>query len=272
MSLPKPEPSEAKRIALVATAQAGDPSFMTSLARGLAVLGAFTSHSRVLTGAELARETGLSRAAVQRCLHTLELLGYVAAEGRGYALRPRVLGLGHAYLTSASLARIAQPVLDEVRDQLKESCSLGVLDDDELLYVARAEISRIMSISLHPGSRLPAYCTSMGRVLLAERPLAEQREYLRKHPRAQLTERTCIDAERLLDILAKVRKDGFSLVDQELEPGLRSLAVPIRNQVGELVAAINVGTQAARISARQLVSVALPSLRAAAEKLRLQVP
>src|SRR5437763_3353009 len=154
---------------------AGDPNFMASLARGLAVIRAFTQQRRHLTIAQLSQRTGIPRAAVRRCLYTLAKLGYVTSDdGRGYSLRPKVLALGHAYLSSTPLATMAQPLLDSISDRLHESSSMAVLEGDEILYVARSTTTtRLMSIDLGLGSRLPAYCSSMGRVLLADLPAAE---------------------------------------------------------------------------------------------------
>jgi IclR family pca regulon transcriptional regulator len=156
---------------------AGDPDFMTSLARGMAVMRAFTRSRRNLTVAELSRKTGLSRACVRRCLHTLRKLGYVDADDHVFSLRPKVLSLGYSYLSSAPLADIAQPLLERVSAAVQESSSLGVLDGDEVVYVARSATRRIMSVALNVGSRLPAYCTSLGRVALAALEADELRGY-----------------------------------------------------------------------------------------------
>jgi len=164
-----PAADEAPTAAREIEAYAGDPNFMMTLARGLAVVRAFTQQRRRPTIAQLSMKTGIPRAAVRRCLYTLSQLGYVASDdGRSFALRPRVLALGHAYLTSSPLAASAQPILDQVSDAVHESCSMAILEGDEILYIARSRTStRIMSIDLGVGSRLPAFCTSMGRVLLA---------------------------------------------------------------------------------------------------------
>jgi len=244
----------------------GDPEFMTSLARGLAVMRCFAERQQPMTIAEAARETGLSRPAVRRCLHTLVRLGYAAQSGQSYMLRPKVLALGYAYLSSSPLASRAQPMLDTLRDEIGESCSLGVEEEDQVCYIARAESSRIMSIALRAGSRLPLYATSMGRVLLAARSRAEQEAYLRRTQRMALTERTETNAKTLLAIFAQVAEEGFAIVDQELEIGLRSAAVPVF-QRGEVVAALNVGTPAARISPAELRAHFLPPLRRVATDL-----
>lgn len=245
----------------------GDPDFMTSLGRGLVVLSVFSQHPREVTMSQISTETGISRAAVRRVLYTLEKLGYVGEQGRGFVLLPRVLGIGGAYVASSSMTAAAQPVLDALRDDLHESCSLGVLDGDDVLYVARAETVRIMSIGLRAGSRLPAYCTSMGRVLLAALPRDTLESYLERNPLRPRTERTVTRMEDFLDMLDRVRREGVSLVDQELEIGLRSIAVPVYARNGTVVGALNIGTQAGRISLGVMQSQLLPRLREAAQRL-----
>ena len=244
----------------------GDPEFMTSLARGLAVLQCFADERRPMTIAQASRLTGLSRPAVKRCLHTLVRLGYAAQDGVSYQLRPKVLALGYAYLSSSSLSMRAQPLLDDLRDQLHESCSLGVVEEDEVYYVARAEVSRIMSIALRTGSRLPLYCTSMGRVLLAGRTRAEQESYLRRTGLVALTITTETMPSTLLALFDRVAEEGYAIVDQELEPGLRSIAVPVVS-AGRVIAAVNIGTQAARVPMADMRSRFLPKLRRVAHEL-----
>ncbi len=244
----------------------GDSEFMTSLARGLAVLRCFADERRPMTIAQASRQTGLSRPAVKRCLHTFVRLGYASQSGANYVLRPKVLSLGYAYLSSSSLANRAQPLLDQLRDQLHESVSLGVMEEDEVYYVARAEASRIMSIALRAGSRLPLYCTSMGRVLLAGLDRSEQIAYLRRTELKRLTSKTEIAPSVLLEKLESIREEGFAIVDQELEQGLRSIAIPVLEH-GNVVGALNVGTQAARVTIKHLRTDVLPVLRRAAREL-----
>lgn len=247
----------------------GDPNFMTSLARGIAVIRAFTQQRRHLTIAQLSQRTALPRAAVRRCLYTLAKLGYVSSdEGRGYSLRPKILALGHAYLSSTPLATMAQPLLDSISDRLHESSSMAVLEGDEILYVARSTTTtRLMSIDLGLGSRLPAYCSSMGRVLLAALPASEIDAYLSRVNLVKLTHRTVSTAGELKRVLAAVQRQDYAIVDQELELGLRSIAVPVRDAAGRCIAAINVGTQSARVSIAEMESKFLPTLKAAAAEL-----
>jgi IclR family pca regulon transcriptional regulator len=252
----------------------GDPNFMTSLARGLAVIRAFTQQRRHLTIAQLSHRTGIPRAAVRRCLYTLAKLGYVVAdEARGYSLRPGILALGHAYLSSTPLATMVQPLLDHISDALHESSSMAVLESDEILYIARSTTTtRLMSIDLGLGSRLPAYCSSMGRVLLASLSGQELDAYLSRVKLTRLTKRTIVSAPELKRALDQVRRDGFSLVDQELEIGLRSIAVPVTDPSGKVVASINVGTQSARVSVAEMESKFLPALLHAARELGTLLP
>ena len=238
----------------------GDPEFMTSLSRGLAVLRCFADERRPMTIAQGSRLTGLSRPAVKRCLHTLVQLGYATQDGVHYVLRPKVLSLGYAYLSSSTIAMRSQPLLDRLRDELHESCSLGVLEEDEVYYVARAEVSRIMSIALRVGSRLPLYCTSMGRILLAGQDRAFQEAYLRRVGLVALTTKTETHPSNLIALFDHIAQEGYAIVDQELEVGLRSIAVPVMSR-GKVVAALNIGIQAERVTVTELRSRFLPALR-----------
>ena len=248
----------------------GDPNFMTSLARGLLVIQAFSQQRLPLSISQLSRGTGLSRASVRRCLYTLSKLGFAGTEdGRNFCLRPRVLTLGHSYLSSMPLAVAAQPVLEHLSQILHESCSIALLDGTEIVYVARANVTRIMSIDLGVGTRLPAFCTSMGRVLLANLPAAELESLLPRIEFTRNTERTVTSVEKLKAALATARREGFAVVDQELELGLRSMAVPVQNPGGRVVAAINVGAHAQRVTVLDMQTRFLPYLRAAAQELCL---
>jgi len=242
--------------------------FVIALARGIEVLGACGRSDGGVTLAEAARLTGLSRATVRRSLLTLAAMGYVAADGRRFALTPKVLTLAGGYLRTMPLLRRAQPVLDRISQQLSESCSLATLDGDQIIYVARAETRRIISVDLTVGSRLPASCTSMGRVLLAGLPQEELGRRLAGLKLEPLTQHTVTQPAALLALLAQVREEGFCLVDQELELGLRSLAVPVRDAAGAVSAAINVSTQVARVDEAHLRTVILPVLQAAAHDLQ----
>lgn len=256
--------SPAKRI----EAFTGDPNFMTSLARGLAVIHAFQERKRHLTIAQISHRTEIPRAAVRRCLHTLMSLGYVTTDGRTYSLLPKVLTLGHAYLSSTPLAVTAQPILDRLSEQLHEACSMATLEGDEILYIARsATPQRLISVDLSVGSRLPAYCTSMGRILLAALDDAALEEYI-EHADLQIkTSRTVQTPEGLRASVAEIRTQGWVIIDQELEVGLRSVAVPLKDSAGQVLAALNVGTHAGRVTRQELETRFLPVLLEASKEL-----
>lgn len=249
-----------------------DPNFMTSFARGLAVIQAFSDQRRSLTIAQISHRTGIPRASVRRCLFTLEKLGYASAEGNQFNLKPKVLTLGYSYLSSTPLTVSTAPYLNAVSRALNESCSLAVLDNDEVLYVARAATSRIMSVSLNTGSRLPAYCTSLGRVMLADLEPAELDRYFADTTLTAYTGCTLVSEPRLRAVLAQVQADGYALVAEELEIGLRSIAVPVRGASGKVVAALNVGAQATRVSSRHMLEEFLPALRETARELSVLLP
>lgn len=241
--------------------------FVQSLDRGLAVIRCFSSEHPSLTLSEVAERTGLTRAAARRFLLTLQELGYVGSSGRQFSLRPRVLALGYAYLSSFSVSQIAQPHLEDLAEELHESCSVSVLDGDDLVYVARASANRIMTIALTVGTRLPPYPTSMGRVLLAHLPEADLDGYLGRTTLRRLTNHTITSEEELRAVLATVRARGWAAVDQELEAGVRSIAVPIRDSSRKVVAAINTSAHAARVPMRTLEREFLPRIQEAARQI-----
>lgn len=255
-------------------AMSGDPNFMTSLARGLAVIRGFSNQKKRMTIADLSRRTGIPRAAVRRCLYTLARLGYVNSDDSGgFSLSPTILTLGHTYFSSSSLTTATQPILDRLSGQVQESCSLAVLEGDEILYVARSSAApRVMSIDLGIGSRLPAYCTSMGRVLLAGLPAEELDAYLSRVSLVKHTEYTVTSPRELRRILDEVRATGYAIVDQELEINLRSVAAPVKDTTGRVVAAMNVGTPIQRVSPDDLETTILPALLAATRELSLLIP
>lgn len=243
------------------------PDFVQSLERGLAVIRAFDAEHPRLTLSEVARVTGLTRAAARRFLLTLVELGYMRTDGRLFSLRPRVLELGYAYLSSLSLPDVAQPHLEALVALVHESSSLSVLDGDEVVYVARVPTKRIMAVAISVGTRFPAYATSMGRVLLAGQPAAWLEEYLATAELRPLTRRTITDPMRLRGLLERIRGQGYAIVDQELEDGLRSLAAPIRGENGSVVAAVNVSARASRGSSEAIRRELLPPLLATARRI-----
>jgi IclR family pca regulon transcriptional regulator len=248
------------------------PDFVQSLERGLAVIRAFDAANPELTLSDVARHTGLTRAAARRFLHTLVDLGYMRFDGRLFALRPRVLELGYAYLSSLSLPEVAHPHLEALAAQVHESCSVSVLDGDEVVYVARVPTKRIMTVAISVGTRFPAFATSMGRVLLAAQPADWLDHWLTTADLQPLTRRTVSDPDRLRAVLARVRSQGFALVDQEFEEGLRSLAVPVHGVDGSVIAAMNVSARASRGSSdvirRELLPPLLATARAVEDDLR----
>jgi IclR family transcriptional regulator, pca regulon regulatory protein len=241
---------------------------MTSLARGLIVIQAFTQQSPQMTISQLSVKTGLSRAAVRRCLYTLTKLGFAGAEdGSRYSLRPRMLTLSHTYTTSNTLSAAAQPILERMSAALRESFSVATLDGEDIVYIARTQVNRVMAVDLHIGSRLPAYCTSMGRVLLAYLPTEQLEQYLAKAALTPHTTRTITSVEKLRLALRNVRRNGYALVDQEYEVGLRSLAVPVYATSGRVVATLNLSGNAPRLSVLEMQSRFLNHLRNAANEL-----
>jgi IclR family pca regulon transcriptional regulator len=217
-----------------------DPDFVTALARGLAVLLALSDKRRRVSIAQVSHATGIPRAAARRSLHTLTRLGFVAMdEARLFYLRPRILSLGHAYLSASPLAMLSQPILDQLGDELGEGCSIAVLDADEIVYLARSACSRVISPSLNVGRRLPAYCTSIGRVLLAHLPGKELETYLQGTRFDAYTEHTVTDRDELRALLREVRSNGFAFSRDQIESRLCSIAVPVRDTMGQYVAGIN---------------------------------
>ncbi|EGH66878.1 Pca regulon regulatory protein PcaR [Pseudomonas syringae pv. actinidiae ICMP 19103] len=260
--------SPAKRI----QALTGDPDFMTSLARGLAVIHAFQERKRQLTIAQISHRTEIPRAAVRRCLHTLIKLGYAPTDGRTYSLLPKVLTLGHAYLSSTPLATSSQPYLDRMSDHLHEACNMATLEGNDILYIARsATTQRLISVDLSVGGRLPAYCTSMGRILLAALDDVSLQEYLDHVDLQPKTSRTIRTPEALLECLQLVRQQGWCIVDQELEQGLRSIAVPVYDASGQVLAALNVSTSAGRVARSELEQRFLPIMLDASRDLSTQL-
>ena len=241
---------------------------MGGLAKGLLVIETFTAERPRQSIAEVSGASGLDRATARRCLLTLAHHGYADWDGKFFTLTPRVLRLGTACLATMPLPQIVQPLLDELSDRLGQSSSVSILDGAEIVYVARAAQRKVMSIALMPGSRLPAFCTSMGRVLLAALPEAEVRALLAAHPPVARTSFTRTEPEALLVELAQVRVQGFALIDQEVELGLRSVAVPLLNVHGRAVAALNVGLAAGQTPLETTAASLLPALRAVAAETR----
>ncbi|HET8949075.1 MAG TPA: IclR family transcriptional regulator C-terminal domain-containing protein [Solirubrobacteraceae bacterium] len=241
--------------------------FVQSLERGLAVIRAFGADSPSLTLSEVARATGLTRAATRRFLLTLADLGYVRSDGRRFELTARVLELGYAFLSSISLPEVAEPHLERLVAEVHESSSVSLLDGDDIVYVARVPTSRIMRVSINVGTRFPAYATSMGRVMLAGLEPEALDAFLERAELRRLSARTITEEQKLRAELARVRRQGWAMVDQELEEGLRSVAAPIRDRNGRVVAAVNLSAHASRTSIDAVERTLLPPLLATAERI-----
>ena len=238
-----------------------------SLERGLAVIRAFNTGAPELTLSDVARVTGLTRAAARRFLLTLTDLGYVRTDGKYFSLTARVLELGYAFLSSMTLPEVAQPHLERLSAEVHESSSVSVLDGADIVYVARVAVSRIMTVTINVGTRFPAHATSMGHVLLAGLDRAALESYLSAAVLDKLTARTLTEPGALRAELDVVREQGWALVDQELEEGLRSVAAPIRDRRGTVVAAVNLSTHASRTSRESVRDEMLPVLLAAAKRI-----
>ncbi len=232
-----------------------------SLAKGLRVLECFRADAPRLSISQVAQDTGLDRATARRCLLTLHAEGYADYDGKYFTLTPRVLRLGMGAIASLPLPQIVQPWLDQLTEQIGESVSVSILDGTEIVYLARAAQKRVMSIGLMPGSRLPAHCTSMGRVLLAALPDDQARTILDASDLTPRSPRSLTDPDDIMAEIRKVRDQGYALNDQEIETGLRSLAVPLRDGRGATVAALNTGMAATHADPQQVVEQYLPALR-----------
>lgn len=245
--------------------------FVQSLARGLAVIRAFDAEHPELSLSDVARRADMPRAAARRFLLTLEALGYVRTEARTFALTPRVLELGFSYLSALSLPEVVQPHLERLSREIDESVSAAVLDGTDVVYVARVPTRRIMSVRITIGTRFPAFATSMGRVLLAGMTDDAADAVLEASALASFTERTVTDPGALRRELDRVREQGWSLVDGELEAGLRSVAAPLRARDGAVIAAVNVSTSATRDTVEHLVQAYVPPLLRTADAIEAEL-
>jgi IclR family pca regulon transcriptional regulator len=245
--------------------------FIQSLERGLAVINSFSREHPSQTLSDVATRTGLTRATSRRVLLTLVDLGYVAQNGRAFSLTPKVLDLGYSFLSSMHVIDVAQPSMERLVDDVHESSSMSVLDGSEIVYVARVPTSRIMTIALALGSRLPAYPTSMGRVLLSGLTDAEFDDYITQTKLEKLTPHTVTSRRQFRSIVMNVRSDGFALVDQELEEGVRSIAAPIRNGRGQIIAAMNLSCHASRVGVERMLTEFKPRLLETASEINARV-
>ncbi|MBZ9601032.1 IclR family transcriptional regulator [Phyllobacterium chamaecytisi] len=244
-----------------------ETDFISGFAKGLSVIEAFDAANPRLSITDISRITGLERATARRCLLTLAQLGYADYDGKFFSLSPRILRLGHSYLTATPLPRLLQPFLDQLSEKTGESASASVLDGNEIVYIARASHKRVMSINLNPGSRLPAYCSSMGRVLLAAMNEGDAKSILENSNRKANTPNTKTTIADLMAELQLIREQGYAVIDQELEIGLCSIAIPVRNMRGTTIAALNVGAQAPRVTVDEMVATYLPVMQSTRDTL-----
>jgi IclR family pca regulon transcriptional regulator len=242
-------------------------AYVQSFARGLAVIKAFSAESPALTLSQVAERTGLTRAGARRILLTLQTLGYVCLDARSFRLTPRTLDLGYAYLSTMPLWNVAEPIMERLVQAVHESSSAAVLDDTDIVYVLRVPVSKIMTINLAIGSRLPAWCTSMGRVLLGALPEDELDRVLKRSHIVPYTARTITDLKELKRAIAADGAKGWSIVNQELEDGLCSISAPIRDRSGQIIAALNISGQTSRTSPTRMTRELLPHLKSAAEEI-----
>lgn len=233
--------------------------FITSLAQGLTILNTFNDKSPRMSVTDLAKKLDISRARARRFLLTLEHLGYLHKEKQHYRLTSKVLSLSSSYFSSMPISAIAQPHLEEITEKTEETSSLGILENDMLAFIAQAKSRWILNVGLQVGVRLPAYCTAMGRVILSNRSKEEQQHYLENVELKSYNEKTITDKAKLREILAKTQKQGFSIIDQELELGLRAIAVPV-TRGGQVVASISINCQASRVTIKRLKEEFLPLL------------
>lgn len=242
--------------------------FVNSLARGLSVLRAFDAEHDEMTLSEVAAITGMTRAGARRFLLTLNELGYVAKHNRWFRLTPKVLELGYSYLAAMPITELSQPYLNRVTEQTGESCSLAVLDGREVVYLARSAARRLLMYGIHVGTRLPWYYTSMGRMLVAGMDPTALEQFINEEKLLKRTKFSVTDKPALLREATLARKQGYAVLDQELEEGLRSLAVPIIGSDGRVVAAVNISTNVATVSKEKLLKEFLPILKVAAKNIQ----
>lgn len=234
--------------------------YVQSFARGLAVIGTFSEERSEQTLSQVAKEAGITRAGARRILLTLVNLGYAEMNGNAFRLTPKILDLGFAYLSSMPFWNLGEPVLEHLAEQVKESSSIAVLDGDDVIYVLRVPTRKIMTVGLSIGSRLPALWTSLGRVILADRSDDEIMAYIKQSDLSAKTSSTITDPEELMEEFQSIRKKGWALVNQELEDGLISIAAPIKDRQGRVIAAINISGNAQRNTSEQIQETFLEPL------------
>jgi IclR family pca regulon transcriptional regulator len=260
-------PSRRARALLMASIATDDPDFVNALARGLGVITCFGKQAEVLTLSQIAAKTGLTRGTARRFLLTLEALGYVRCDGRLFQLTPKVLNLGYAYLSSLPLWQAAQPIMKDVVDELDESCSIGALDGQDVVYICRIPPKHLSFIPIQPGTRMPAHINAMGQVLLAQLSSEQLDAYFRNATFEKITKYTLTDEAAIRKVLTRVAKDRYAISDRQLQIGIRSIAVPIPARSGYSQVAINAAANEGRASKRDLIQRFLPVLRRAADQI-----
>jgi IclR family pca regulon transcriptional regulator len=244
------------------------PDFVTALARGLAVIRAFGSDRPRMTLADIAKHVSLPRATVRRSLITLATLGYIETDGRNFALTPKVLALANSYLSSSPLPRAAQPLLERLAETTRESCWAAILDEEDVLLVAGARTNRLLSAGLAVGSRLPAFCSALGRVLLAGSSDEKLDAFMERLAPRSFTPRTVTEAAAIRRAILSARDEGYAISDGEVETGVCSIAVPLVDQQGRTIAALNATVPSARLRRSEMMERFLPLLRQAANDIR----
>lgn len=248
-----------------------DPEYLNTLARGLSVLRAFTRERPEMTISQVAQATGLNPAVARRCLHTLNELGYVGRKDKLFLLTPEVMGFASAFLESMNLEEVVRPHLQRLRDGTGDSASLAVLSHSDILYLVHVSTERMIRLVAGFGTRFPAYPTSLGRVLLASQPRDALERYFRQTEFAKLTDKTVTSKTKLRQILKAVRADGYASIQDELDYGIVSVAVPIRDDDGVVLAAINCSTATTRVEQYEMVKTRLPRLEQAARDIEREL-
>lgn len=250
----------------------GDGEFVQSLARGLRVLQSFDADRPSMTLTEVAGQADLSRGTARRLLLTLDRLGFIGTDGKRFWLKPQVMDLGYRFLSSLRWWQIAQPIIEEAAAAVNESCTVGILDGVDIIYTAGVDAKRIVSANIRIGSRLPAHATSTGRVLLSLLPEEQLDHFFRTAKLIPLTPKTVVDEQALRAILQQVRRDHYCLVDEELELGLRSVAMAVTDRTGKTRGAVSISSNAHRLQISEIISRHLPILRDACDRIARALP
>jgi len=245
--------------------------YLSTLERGLSVLRSFTRERPEMTLSQVAAVTGLSPAVARRCLNTLVLLGYVGKKDKLFLLSPNVLAFAQAYQESMNLDEVVRPYLQDVRDRMGDSASLAVLSRDEILYLVHISTNRMIRVAAGYGTRFPAYPTSLGRVLLAWQPPERIADYFRRVELRKLTDKTVTSRSELEKVLRQCRREGYTSIQDELDYGIVSVAVPVMDPDGNILAAINCSTATTRVTEQEMVETRLPHLQEAARRIESEL-